>query len=233
MILFITAFVTGLAGSFHCAGMCGPIAFALPVNPESGTLYRLYTRFLYNAGRIITYALLGAIIGAMGFGLQLAGMQQSISMLSGVLILVFLVFRLWKPGAGIFSGFNFSGFKFVPRLFSNASAGSLFVIGLLNGLLPCGFVYVALAGSVATQSVWGGAVFMVLFGLGTFPMMYGVSLAGQFLSLGIRKKMNSLTPVITLVIALVFIVRGLNLGIPYLSPKMDVERNKVEQCCRP
>jgi hypothetical protein len=228
-MLFLTAFITGLFGSFHCAGMCGPIAFALPRNREAGFSFYL-GRFYYNSGRIATYAFLGMISGFFGFGLRLAGFQHGLSIAVGFLILVVLLYQHFiRKGAGI-NPFNWISGKYIKKLFGSNNYWALLIIGLLNGLLPCGFVYMAIMGASVTQNASDGALFMVCFGLGTFPMMYGVSILGQFLSSSVRSKLSKLSPVFAITIALIFIVRGLNLGIPYLSPKAPTSGEKIENC---
>lgn len=231
-LLFLTAFVTGLVGSMHCAGMCGPIAFALPKH-SSTTRHLFISRLMYNLGRIFTYALLGAIIGSLGFGLKLAGWQQSISIIAGVLILLVTLIKLVLPKMLSKLEFSFWGNKLYGKLFMSKQVYSFFLIGMLNGILPCGFVYVSLIASLATQSVFYGALFMVLFGLGTFPVMFSISILGQVVKLSIRQKIGTLTPVFAIIIALVFIARGMNLGIPYLSPHIDNETQTVKMCCTP
>ena len=108
----------------------------------------------------------------------------------------------------------------IIKLFNNKSSSSFFTIGLLNGFLPCGLVYIALAGALSAGDVLKGILFMVMFGFGTLPAMLVASVAGGFINIGIRKKMTRLIPVFTLVFAVIFILRGLNLGIPYVSPKL-------------
>lgn len=230
MELYITAFLTGLVGSFHCIGMCGPIALALPDAGKS-LGQKLTGRILYNAGRIITYSILGMLLGWAGFGLKLAGMQQSVSIASGVIIIVMVVFASGVIEKRIGNPFRLIPQKGIHWLFHSGNNFALLLIGLLNGLLPCGFVYVGLMGSVATQSVTGGALFMTFFGLGTFPMMYGVSIAGQFINLAIRQRIQKIVPVFAVAIGLLFILRGLNLGIPYISPELSAGNGVVEECC--
>ncbi len=228
-MLFLTAFLTGLFGSFHCAGMCGPIAFALPGNRNDGFAFFI-GRFFYNFGRILTYAFLGMVSGAFGFGLYLAGLQQGISIGVGVLILFILIYqRFFRKGAGI-NPFNWISGKYIKKLFGSKSYWALIVIGILNGLLPCGFVYMAIMGASVTQNAASGAIFMVCFGLGTLPMMFGVSVVGQFLSSSVRTKLSKLSPVFATLIAAIFILRGLNLGIPYISPKIANTGEKIENC---
>lgn len=228
-MLFLTAFLTGLFGSFHCAGMCGPIAFALPGNRNDGFTFFM-GRFFYNFGRILTYAFLGLVSGAFGFGLHLAGLQQGISIGVGVLILFILIYqRFFHKGAGI-NPFNWISVKYIKKLFGSKSFWALIIIGFLNGLLPCGFVYMAILGASVTQNAINGAVFMVCFGLGTLPMMFGVSIVGQFLSSSVRTKLSKLSPVFAILIAAIFILRGLNLGISYISPKIANSGEKIENC---
>ncbi len=228
-MLFLTAFLTGLFGSFHCVGMCGPIAFALPGKQMEGPAFYV-GRFLYNAGRITTYALLGFVLGGLGLGLKIAGLQQSISILAGTAIILVVALNRTRLKAFTFNPLKLFSSKKVQQLFNSNASSSLFFIGILNGLLPCGFVYIALLGASATQGLWEGALFMVFFGLGTFPLMFGVSILGQFLSSNTRNRVNKLSPFFAILIGLLFIVRGLNLGIPYLSPKINNNASEVNAC---
>jgi len=228
-MLFLTAFLTGLFGSFHCAGMCGPIAFALPGNKDQGFLFYL-GRLLYNFGRIQSYALLGLVSGAFGLGVKLAGVQQGLSISIGVLIILSVGYSYgFKKGRG-FTLFSLLSGKFIQKLFQTKSVFAPYFIGVLNGFLPCGFVYIAILGATVTQNVWDGALFMACFGLGTLPMMYGVSVIGQFLSQKMRSNLVKLSPVFAILIALLFILRGLNLGIPYVSPKLVQPNANIENC---
>lgn len=115
--------------------------------------------------------------------------------------------------------------KSIGQMFSVRSFSSLFFIGLLNGLLPCGLVYIAIAGAIGTADVGQGTLYMILFGLGTIPMMLAISLAGNMMGLALRNRINKLIPVLVVVVGLLFILRGLDLGIPFLSP----EKQKIEQ----
>ncbi len=219
-----SAFLIGLFGSFHCVGMCGPIALALPIQKDSRV--KLITgRVLYNIGRAITYGVIGILFGLIGQSLSLAGFQQSVSIIAGVLILLMVILPskysqqlyLLKPAYGFT---NFLKRKFGVLLKKN-SVASVFMIGLLNGFLPCGLVYIAVAGAIATGSYLDGAVYMFVFGLGTLPVMLAMSLAGNFISINVRRKVNKMIPAFMVVLALLFILRGMNLGIPYVSPKIQ------------
>jgi sulfite exporter TauE/SafE len=227
-MIFITALITGLLGSFHCAGMCGPIALATPT--VSGN--RVLSKLVYNAGRVVTYAILGMLLGLFGFGLKLAGLQQTVSIVAGVVVIagVLLSSRLGKFAPSSFFSFSAGA---MGKLFKQQSFPALLGIGILNGLLPCGFVYIALVGSVATQSAMEGALFMVFFGLGTIPMMFSVSMLGQFLTQHTRSRINTFAPVFAIIIGCLFILRGLNLGVPYISPKVSASQETVKECCKP
>ena len=236
-----TGFLIGFLGSFHCVGMCGPIALALPIGNAS-SFQLILGRILYNLGRTITYALFGAVFGLFGKGIELAGLQMYASVALGISILFYYFtpsnlkgkLALTKPSQTV-SAFVPRGFH---RLTRTGSPQALFVFGIVNGFLPCGFVYVALAGAITTGDAFSGAAYMALFGLGTAPIMFATSMVGKFLSASLKQWMNKLIPVFAIVLAIVFILRGLNLGIPYISPsqKMLTPRekgmmHKEESCC--
>ena len=216
-------FFFGLLGSFHCVGMCGAIALALPGAGGSRGRY-VAGRVLYNLGRVTTYALLGAAAGVLGQGLRLAGWQQSLSLLSGGLILLLVVTPERYVGqAAAFFDLDVVLAKVKSRLayfYQQPSLGALYTTGLLNGLLPCGLVYLALAGALSAPGVAGAAAYMGLFGLGTLPLMLALSLTGQLVPLRWRGRLRRAVPVLAILLAGLFIVRGLGLGIPYLSPRL-------------
>jgi len=218
-----TAFVIGLLGSFHCIGMCGPIVLALPPG-EHGNVAFILGRLLYNAGRVLTYAILGAVFGLLGTGISVAGLQQWASISLGVVILLAVLLPS-KSKQVFIDKLQFSLLTsrlkiYFGKLFKKSSQGSLFLIGIVNGFLPCGFVYIGIAGAIATGSLLNGILYMALFGTGTIPIMFGVSLAGNFISLKLRQNISRFIPVLASILAIIFILRGLNLGIPYLSPKL-------------
>ena len=227
------ALLIGLLGSFHCVGMCGPIVIALPLKDTSWP-NRIFSSLLYNGGRSITYGIMGMLFGLLGRGLYLGGVQRWVSIgLGAIMILSVLfpvVFRKISPGKQI--GYVLARIKAVfAKMFAVKSWYSLLVIGLLNGLLPCGLVYLALAGAVLTGTAIQGAIYMILFGLGTIPVMLALSLAGNMVNLKIRNRIRKVIPVFIVVIGLLFIVRGLNLGIPYVSPQIEKHSLKAK-CCQ-
>lgn len=219
--MLYTAFLFGLISSFHCIGMCGPIALMLPVDRTNQTK-KVIQIFTYHIGRLSAYAIIGLVFGLLGKGLFLAGIQQKLSIFIGVL----MIFVVLIPER-VFARFNFSKpvFRFISKIktslgkqFKNKSYKSLFTIGLLNGFLPCGMVYVALFGAIAMQSESFGVLYMILFGLGTVPMMSSVVYLNSFLTMPIRNKIQKVIPFVAIIIGILFIFRGLGLGIPYISP---------------
>lgn len=225
------AFFTGLFGSIHCVGMCGPLAFAIPSFRGSALLI-LLDKLVYNIGRTLTYTVLGLIIGLIGQQLWLAGVQSSLSILTGVFIIVAASFRIFKIslGSGKLATKMTQPFN---KLISSAikhKSGHL-ITGVLNGLLPCGFVYLALAGALNTGNSISAAQYMLFFGLGTLPLMFIAMVSTSFIGPIFRRRINNAIPVVMLLLGSWFVLRGLHLDIPYLSPK-KVESG-VEICSVP
>ncbi len=241
MIDLYTALTIGLIGSLHCIGMCGPIALALPVGSKAwpgkvtGTL-------LYNIGRSITYGVLGALFGLLGKGIYLAGFQQWASILIGI-IMILSILLPWMSHKNsrferLINSYSAKLSLLFSKRFGHAAMHNLFLIGLLNGLLPCGLVYVAVAGALNTHDVVNGILFMLVFGLGTIPVMMGITLAGHAIGGRLRARLSAIVKPMVIVLGILFILRGLSLGIPYISPKTEkltpVKEVKVEgSCCTP
>ena len=222
----LTSFFVGLFGSFHCIGMCGPIAIALPV-PNSNNLTFVTGRLLYNLGRVTTYSFLGAVFGLLGSRLIISGFQQSISIVLGVAIVI-AVFIPPKYKAKITQHKIIQKITLplksgISGLFKSGTFSAMFLIGILNGFLPCGLVYVALAGAIASGDAISGSAVMILFGLGTIPTMFAATIFGKFINLNIRRKISKAVPVFALVLGLLFILRGMALGIPYISPTISAQ----------
>lgn len=223
-----TAFLLGLVGSAHCAGMCGPLALALPVAGGSGAVL-LAGRLAYNVGRIVTYALLGAGFGLLGQTFAVAGLQRWVSLTAGAAILIGLLLSpRFFAGVPVSRGVSWLK-SALGHLLRRRALGSMFGIGVLNGLLPCGLVYAACAGATATGSAWTGMEYMIVFGLGTAPMMLALSLAGQQLQLAFRFKLQRLIPPSLAIVGALLLLRGMALGIPYFSPKLPAQP-AVESC---
>jgi hypothetical protein len=219
----LAAFLVGLVGSLHCIGMCGPIAIALPV-PNSTNLSFFTGRILYNLGRVVTYSFLGAVLGLLGGRIALAGAQQVVSIILGVVIIIAVL--LPQKYKNFFAQHSVTQRLAQPLksnisvLFKKGTFSAMFLIGILNGFLPCGLVYVALAGAIASGEAISGAAVMILFGLGTVPAMFAATVLGKFINIGIRTKIRKAVPVLAIILGVIFVLRGMNLGIPYLSPKL-------------
>lgn len=216
--MYWTAFLMGFLGSFHCIGMCGPIVLALPVQ---GVVYKL----IYNLGRAITYTSIGGIIGFVGNSFTLIGWQQSLSIGTGVIMLAVILFTKYKHFDLPLNGFLNRVYLYVksrlgPLLKSKSSFAPL-IIGMLNGLLPCGLVYAAMFTALSMGSITGSAYYMLYFGVGTIPIMLVLGISSRFISMRLRTRLNRAAPYFLGVLAILLILRGLNLGIPFISPSLN------------
>jgi sulfite exporter TauE/SafE len=219
--MLYSAFLFGLISSLHCIGMCGPIALMLPVD-RTNQAKKVTQIMIYHLGRISAYATIGFIFGLVGKGFFMAGIQQQLSVIIGIVMILIVIIP-----QKTFSKYNFSKpiFRIISKIktslanqFRNKTYKSLFTIGLLNGFLPCGMVYVALFGAIAMQNPFSGSFYMILFGLGTIPLMSSVVYINSFLNNSFRNKIQKAIPIVAVCIGLLFILRGLGLGIPYISP---------------
>lgn len=201
--------------------MCGPIAMMLPVD-RSNEAKKITQIITYHIGKLTAYGTLGLIFGLLGRSFYLAGMQQQLSIIVGILMILVAVIP-----EKVFAKYNFSKpvYRVITKVksslgqqFKNKSYKSLFTIGLLNGFLPCGMVYVALFGAIAMQNVSLGIAYMILFGIGTIPMMVAVVYASGLISFSFRGTIQKAIPLVAVIIGMLFIIRGLGLDIPYLSP---------------
>ena len=220
---FIIAGLTlGIISSMHCVGMCGPLSLALPTQ-YLPSLKRTMAVLLYQVGRVITYAALGLIFGLLGRRIYLAGFQQWFSIGMGMLIL-FLVAHHWIFRKRLQLQFLNSFYMIVQRMMirilnSKGMAPYLF-FGIANGFLPCGMVYMALAGALVTTDIYQSVLFMGAFGLGTLPAMIAVSFLKQFIGTQTRSSFRRAVPILISVMAVILILRGMNLGIPFVSPSL-------------
>lgn len=219
--MLFSGFIFGLISSFHCVGMCGPIAMMLPVD-RSNEAKKMFQILLYHLGRLTAYGSLGIVFGLLGKGFYLAGMQQQLSILVGIFMILIVIIP-----ERIFMKYNFSKpvYRLISKVksslgkqFKKKSNSALFTIGLLNGFLPCGLVYAALFGALAMQNISLGVLYMVLYGLGTIPMLSAAVYVSGFLSGNFRNKLQKVIPVAAIVIGGLFILRGMGLSIDYISP---------------
>ena len=219
--MLLSALILGLMGSLHCVGMCGPIAFMLPVDRTNN--YKKFGQiFIYHFGRLLAYGIIGLVFGLLGKGLSIFGIQQKLSIAIGIImILIVLIpyqtfnkYNLSKPIYKVISKVK----NQLGKELKKKSPDTFLTIGFLNGFLPCGLVYMALFGSIAMGDALQGSLYMMLFGVGTLPLMTAAIYFSNLLKGGIRQKVQKAIPVFVIIIGALFIFRGLGLGIPYVSP---------------
>lgn len=219
--MLYSALIFGFISSLHCVGMCGPIAMMLPIDQNNS--FKKWSQIAtYQLGRVVAYASLGLLFGVLGSGFFFAGFQQQLSILVGVLMILIAIIPEKK-----LAQYNFSKpiYKLISNVktqlglqFKNKSYKSLFLIGLFNGYLPCGMVYAALFGAMAMNHVFLGSLYMILFGLGTIPLMTVVVNLLKSTSFAFYTKIQKAIPIVIIFIGILFIVRGFGLNIPYVSP---------------
>ena len=210
--MIVAAFVIGFFGSLHCVGMCGPLALALPLPPDK----KLGGILLYNTGRILTYSFLGTIFGLIGTSFFLVGWQKSFSVALGAFILVLLV--LPHTGKALSKGYLQSGWavwvrQMLQQQFRKRTFISAFASGVLNGFLPCGLVYVAVAGALASATIYHGAFYMAAFGAGTLPAMLLVNLAPGVIFKNRSLNNKWILTSLSVMVSLLLLYRGLLLDI--------------------
>ncbi|RCW91465.1 sulfite exporter TauE/SafE family protein [Winogradskyella arenosi] len=219
--MLISALILGMLGSLHCVGMCGPIAFMLPVD-RSNSVKKISQIAIYHLGRLLAYSIIGLLFGLVGKSLYIFGFQQQLSIAIGILMIVVVLlpqriigkYQLSKPLYKLIGKVKSS----LGQALKKKTADTFLTIGFLNGFLPCGLVYMAVFGAVATGNLLQGSLYMLLFGLGTIPLMTTAIYLGKFLNSNIKQRIQKVIPVLVMVIGVLFILRGLGLGIPYISP---------------
>ena len=234
--ILASAFLLGIISNLHCLGMCGPIALAIPLNRSSKSAM-LFGILQYHLGRVLIYAILGYILGYIGMGIKLFGVLQAISIIAGIGIIIYA----WRNKLTFFKNPFTSSLRHTSllsrsmgKIMRSESPLKLFLLGALNGLLPCGMVYTALITAVVLGTPILSATSMLAFGLGTLPGLVAFSLFAQQLGNPIRSKINRYLPYLITVVGLLITLRGMNLNIPYISPKVSFSEEKKEvvmDCC--
>jgi sulfite exporter TauE/SafE len=198
--------------------MCGPIALAIP-GQDNSPMGMGMRSLSYNLGRTLTYTILGLIFGLLGASVRLAGFQSVLSMVSGILMLLFAFFTLDFEKRIFQIPFltRFYGFIQIHlgRLLKQRGIQGAMGIGLLNGFLPCGLVYAAIFGAISTGNIWQGGAYMALFGLGTIPLMFSIAYAGQWMHVSWRNRLRQVVPYFLTIVGVLLIARGLNFDLPY------------------
>lgn len=230
--IMISGLALGAISSFHCIGMCGPIAFALPVQllPQQQKVVGI---ILYNLGRITTYSLFGLIVGLFGRQIFIAGYQQVFSVIAGILVLIVLAGGILQRKIiriGFIERSKIRLQKVVAGQLKRQSLLSMYTIGMANGFLPCGLVYLALTAAMAAGSLQNGILFMTAYGTGTLPAMFAISYFGSIINLTTRNAIKKMLPYGIAIVGILLILRGMNLNIPYVSPFFDNSSAKVINC---
>lgn len=222
--LMLSALLLGIATGLHCIGMCGPIALSMGMSRQQGIRFQMQN-LTYNLGRVVTYAILGAVVGLVGSAFSLAGFQRYLSIGAGILLLVMAIFSFGPKNLSsqmtLFNGLFYKIKLGLSKLLQRQNLSSRFFTGLLNGLLPCGMVYAALTAALGTGNIWQSSLYMALFGLGTIPFMFLVVWFGGMLSQDLRTKLLQWVPVLLGILGILFILRGMEMGIPFISPAME------------
>lgn len=224
-LLFEIGFLLGLLGSVHCIGMCGPLIMALPFSNKN-KVQKWASLFLYHLGKIASYSILGILFGLFGSQFPIFGFQKNISIVIGVTMLLYVTYVFVLKSKHIqfviIDGLYKSIVKVLGTLFQSKQTSAFLFIGILNGLLPCGMIYMALSSAMATQNIISGGVLMAFFGLGTVPALLMVALGGQYIGYAFRRNLQKLLPVFIFGMGILLILRGMNLGIPYISPNAGI-----------
>ena len=225
--IIILALTIGLTSSLHCVGMCGPIALSLGLNAENKLKFSV-RNLTYQFGRVTTYTLLGALLGVIGESFSFAGLQNYLSIAIGIIMIIMVMIpQFYENGATSLKPVNNIMIKvkmLLGKYLIRKDSKSLYIVGVLNGLLPCGSVYATLTAAIAMGSIAKSASFMFFFGLGTLPLMFATVLFGNFLSVNQRQTILKILPIITLLLGVLFVLRGLELNIPFISPNSDALR---------
>ncbi len=232
----ISGFIIGISGSLHCVAMCGPLVLVVPTSTK-GFKKTVPDILIYHAGRIGFYALLGLIGGLVGVSLFLFIPLQWISISIGILMLIMAWFSIGNilPFQHSITGFVSRKLSVLYRkLKDDPNKGLLLGTGFLNGMLPCGLVYFGLLNAIAIATTVGSVLCMIAFGLGTLPSLFFFSLYTNTIKK--RLPFQKAIPYFLSIAALLIILRGMNLGIPYISPKIEVIQNNGHsqpkmECC--
>jgi sulfite exporter TauE/SafE len=229
--IFISALALGVLSSFHCVGMCGAIAFSLPTHYLSPAK-KLSGIVLYNIGRIATYSALGLSFGLIGRQISMGGFQKVFSIVAGVVILAIVI----QHAAGkrflhvkAIDQFNYKLQIFIGNYIKKQQLYGMFVLGAANGLLPCGMVYLAVTGAMASGSINNGFIFMASFGLGTLPAMFLLGYFGFMISFSTRNFFKKAIPYFVAAMGVLLILRGMNIGLP-VNPNTSTSSRQTISC---
>jgi len=226
-IALISALVLGIGGSMHCLGMCGPLLLSLPM--AAADRFSQWRMAAYLLAKALAYGLLGLVPGLLGKGMIGMNWQQALSAGAGLLMILLVTIPALKRKKGSFLFARQFGVLH-SRLLQQPRWTDYLLLGLLNGLLPCGLVYTALAAATLSGGPLGGFLAMFFFGLGTIPALLLLALFRTRLTPVLRLRLGHWSRIITIAVGVLLVLRGLNLGIPYISP--EFKGTKIKSCCR-
>jgi sulfite exporter TauE/SafE len=231
-LFLIGGYISGLLGSIHCVGMCGPITLAIP--RSENPIKHLLNVMLYHTGRVITYILLGLLFGSIGHVIQVFVIQRYFSIGMGVLLLLIILIpfisKKANPTGGLYIKFNSFIQSTMSRLFKSKHPVRIFGLGLTNGLLPCAMSFTAIIASMGMGSLNYSMLFMLSFGLGTLPLLLIFNLFISRIKLKNQKIRKILIPILGISLAILFILRGMDLNIKYISPTLEYKNGTIIEC---
>ncbi len=230
--MLINGLIFGLISTLHCAGMCGPLAFYIPSQVKGDK--RVFA-VLYQIGRISIYIVIGLMVYLLGMSFSFFKLQQTLSIVMGSLMVLYVLWPLLKlPKLKLFSNLQGNVLKKISAAIGSNSNKSALGLGMMNGLLPCGAIYIAALYCASFNQVSDAVVYMLLFGIGTMPVFIAAwMLISKQFSFKV-KRFTYLYKALPLVVGVLMILRGANLGIPYLSPELENSNQTVtvKNCCK-
>lgn len=230
--MLINGLLFGLISTLHCAGMCGPLAMYVPGQVKQN---KVVFASLYQAGRVGVYLSVAALVFAIGISFSVFRLQQTLSIVMGSLMVLFVLWPMLKLPVPAFlklPGNNL--LKKITRMLNSGKNSSAFTLGVMNGLLPCGAIYIAALYCATFSNLTDALAYMALFGLGTMPVFIaGWLFLSKQLSVKVRR-FSVLYKLLPLIVGVLMILRGADLGIPYLSPELSAKSNQTEikDCCK-
>lgn len=213
--MWLTALVLGFAGSLHCLGMCSPLVMAVTAARPAALL----NRTIYNAGRVLMYACMGAVVASAGMILPLHRFQNTLSIALGIALLII--------GIGGLRNLSIPGITSLVRRLSifvkarfarhlkQKTRGAIFTLGVLNGMLPCGLSLIALTWCLTLRGPADGFNFMLLFGVGTLPAMLGLTGILPALAKRFQWSIHRLTASMLIISGCLLIARALIMHVPH------------------
>lgn len=229
--MYFIALSLGFLGSLHCVGMCGPLALGASGKGTKRLVQSLISGIIYNAGKSVSYGIIGFAAGFAGNVILLAGIQKSISIISGILLIAIAVFAIqpdiWIEKFSVIKKWNALLNRHFHSAYQGSYPGRQLYLGMLNGLLPCGLVYIALAGAITLQHPLGSAGFMIMFGAGTMPALLMVILTGHGINLRFRQILQKIYPITATITGVYLIYRGVYSELPLQLDFLEAIRHPI------